>query len=276
VNPTTGEKLAGNPGTYVMDPLLAITATAPDRWRAGADPMTDFTSPSIPLLLDSRVPEGGRNLRQLSQDTSPGGFMDRINSEAYVAAGFTFDQKAGWVGGDPLKYAQITGHNQIGLRAEEYTSVGEGDYAQRAGLLWDRTTTNPTVQGTATWRTAIPGREVSGLSGGLVGGGGKLPLDQLRGTPFEALGKTTIDGTNLLAPSVSAATGFTLKTGKALTVPSVAPTPAPGPTPTSGIQPTAIPGLSAVPGSSNLGGAIPGLSGAAAARAEKARRDRYL
>lgn len=270
VDKKTGERKGANPGGYVMDPLAVLMGTAPDRWAAGADPMTDFVSPSLPILLDPRVPEGHENLYQLRNDPN---FMAQLQHEARVAAGFHIDPAApdgsGYSGGDAAKFATIMDLQDVSTR-KSYISMGEGDFVSAVNHFWDRESTQPLISG-ATWRTAKPidkrdqDRNLD-----------KLPLDQLKGTPFEPLGNVTKDGTNLFTPALSEATGFNLKLGQKITVPAVGVQPTAAPTstttaPTPGIS-TGVPGAS-----SSISTAVPGMSAAQVAERQRiATRSRIL
>ncbi len=275
----TGETRPGNPGSFGMDVDVILENSAPDRYRAGADPHTDFTSPTIPLLLDARVPDGERTLEQLNGNT---GFRQQTEYDNRIAAGYRLDpaDPSGYSGGDIAKYNQYKAVSDAGI-SRNTTSSPEAMLGaiDKISNLWDRATTGTLRKKThEDWGIGSAGA-FSAYNAEKAGEDpSKLPLDKLRGTPFEKLGESTIDGSNRLSLAVNAATGFNMKLGQGLTLPSV-----PAVNAATGFKPTPIPtspnaatGFT-VPGSSLAGGSSgTGLTGSAAARAEKAKRDRYL
>lgn len=225
VKPATARTPA-NPGKLNMDPTAVVLTSDPARNAAGGfDPTTDFFSPTIAALMSTT--EGQNTLGKLQKDPA---FMTQLDYEARQSAGMSLVNGV-WTGGNTDLYGRFKVQENLSMNTNQYPS-GLRDFIDQSQALWNRTSTQKTFFGTPDKRQAE----------GLMSDGSRLPIDQLRGTKFEALAEPFIPGTMLLKPPTDPKTRGNLNIDLVGTLkvpgysatppaPNVSPKPAPTPTP---------------------------------------------
>lgn len=240
-------------GNVLYNPMQITLATDPTRNAAGIDPNTDNASITMAAIMS--LDNWRSALRTAWKDQA---FRDKVDGELHEAAGYTFDPKLGWVGGDVNKLQSWQGKVELALDPNGLASPFDP-----ITLDYDRATVRPMMGGglSVTSGTPVPANlTFGGISSGgsqIAGGFGPsmLPSDQSKGTQFSALGDVFMPGTNLFkkADDPNAIDQYELKRIGTIRVPSVpasnTPTPNPVTTPTIDTTgaPTTAPATSTTP-----------------------------
>jgi hypothetical protein len=251
---------ASSPGRPTVDETAFVGFADQVRAKAGPNPYTDSTSPSLGALLNS--PDAVPAYAALAKDPA---FQASETALAHAVAGDTQDPKTGlWVisGGqyvDPGLGANGTGGHtyssmfaylqaRLNTQGTDINAAvhGIGNLVQAAAGLWGRVSTAPTsTPGTAAWNDQRQGQP-------------GLPADTLRssGVGFSDLTNIITPGTTKLTNTPTKAGGPTIDTSKInITVPGVSdnghlfgtPTVAP-------IKPVAVPTPAPATGQVDTGG----------------------
>ena len=180
---------ANNQGeqSLVMNPSLMVYASDPARAAAGPDPVTDFFSPTLAALMSS--PEGMKVLGTLKDNPA---FQAQLQLEAQTAA---TDPSTGQIDQGALSQYQNQVQSVTHLQESGDQLLG---FIGSAYAMWSRLSTTPTF---AVTRDATPTpNSIGGPDdrGALPANPSQLPADQVRNTPFGALGDIFQAGTNLI------------------------------------------------------------------------------